>query len=130
MFSDSTELPSAVVLSPRLSYKGSCASELGKICVLAVLDQLGTLGLLGIVTYPCLGVTTGGVMGAVNGDCEREYGRVLKRFWLVMPYIGECIGLIGLSCGGSLVVSGTVEALLAAGDIWAALGGNERRSGG
>lgn len=44
--------------------------------------------------------------------------------------MGECIGLIGLSWGGSLVVSGTVEALLAAGDIWAALGGNDRRSGG
>lgn len=68
LFKDNTELPSAVVLRPRLSYKGSCASELGRICVLAVLDQLGTLGRLGIVTYPCLGVTTGGVMGAVNGD--------------------------------------------------------------
>lgn len=68
LFSDSTELPSAVVLNPKLSYNGSVVSVLGMICVLAVLDQLGTRGLLGIVTYPCLGVTTGGVKGAVNGD--------------------------------------------------------------
>lgn len=40
--------------------------------MLAVLDQEGTLGLLGMVTYPCLGVTTGGVIGAVKGDWDRE----------------------------------------------------------
>lgn len=40
------------------------------------------------------------------------------------------MGLIGFNCCGSLVVSGTVEALLAAGDIWVARGGKDSRSGG
>lgn len=82
--SDSIELPSAVVRSPRLSYTGSRAS-VGDVG--GPLLQLGARGRRGIVTYPWRG-STGAIDVDDDDDGPRLYGVTLRLCGRVLKAAG------------------------------------------